>query len=225
MMQHLETVEIDGDESVKKKHDPFLFATGLMSHTRDQHRKKKRRKKDIPCTQPKTTNDCGLLRRLHVELPHGPDGQEHDEEVGHDVGHDQGLEDQDLVHALLGLAVDGPLRLDRGAQEDGDKGQDDGPDEHDDAGPDDPPLELRHKHPPVQAALAQLHKRQRPQVHAHKGKGVFENVLEVVVQRRKVWRLGVKVVADACSVHCGAHADGGHGQDLQGDFFFHVVSC
>lgn len=50
-------------------------------------------------------------------MPNSPDGQDDDKKIGHDVCHDDALQNQNLVHAMTD-AVNCPLLLDWIAEED-----------------------------------------------------------------------------------------------------------
>lgn len=62
-----------------------------------------------------------------MQLPDGPDWESEDEHIGQYVRHDERFEDEDLVHAFSN-AFQGPLLLNRIAEEDKDKRKDDAPD-------------------------------------------------------------------------------------------------
>lgn len=101
-------------------------------------------------TDTEAGEDGELLGLVHLELPDDWDGQDDDHQVRDDVGHNDALENEDLVHAVTD-AVNGPLLFHRVAEEDEDQGEDKPPHRDNRAEGEDPDLELAPDRPVVEA--------------------------------------------------------------------------
>lgn len=126
--------------------------------------------RDLRCAESKTRYDRQLLSLSHVQLPDTPDGKDKDEKIRQDVGHDERLEDQDLIHAVSDTH-ERPLLLDRIAQKDENEGEDDCPGDDNSGAGENPKAEVSGEHPPVEVQLTQFEAGQSPEIDQGEGKG------------------------------------------------------
>lgn len=114
--------------------------------------------------------------------------QSDDEKIGHDVGHDDALQDQDLVHAVTDT-FQRPLLLDRVAKEDEDKCEDQSPTDDDRHDAVNPPLELDGERPQVEKKLAHLQACQRPEVYQREGeRKLLKQMTLLELDKYRLWR-------------------------------------
>jgi hypothetical protein len=118
---------------------------------------------DLRCAERKAGNNGQLFRLAHLQLPNGSDRKGEDEQVRQDIGHDDTLEDKQLVHAMS-YALQGPLLLNRIAQEDEDKSEHETPDDDDCDASDNPIFDVDREDSHVEEQLTEFKRNQSPEI-------------------------------------------------------------
>jgi hypothetical protein len=111
--------------------------------------------RNLRCAESKARNHGKLLRFAHLQLPDGSDRQSEDEHVREDVRHDERLKDGNLVHAFPD-ALQRPLLLDWGTEENEDEGEDDAPEYDNRHAGENPVSDMDRKYPHVEEELTEL---------------------------------------------------------------------
>lgn len=96
---------------------------------------------NLRSAESETGDDGQFLCPSHLQHPNRPDRKGENENVRQNVGHNERFQDKDLVHATP-YAIQGPLLLNRRAEEDEDESEDQRPGDDNSVSRVDPILEL-----------------------------------------------------------------------------------
>jgi hypothetical protein len=126
--------------------------------------------RNLRCTESKARNYGKLLSFAHLQLPDGSDWQSENEHISEDVRHDERLKDGNLVHAFSN-ALQRPLLLDWGAEENTDEAETDAPEYDNRHATENPVSDMDRKYPHVEEELTELQYSQGPEVNQRETEG------------------------------------------------------